>query len=64
MNDKQTPNQSTISRQRRSQLAAKARGECIQCFKPRGEDGTAEHCRKCADKRNRKRAAKSGLKSK
>lgn len=37
---------------RRAMVNAKASGNCIACFKPRRANGTAHHCRKCADKAN------------
>ena len=40
---------------------ARNRGDCINCYNPRGKNGTSHLCRKCADKRNagrrRRRAA-------
>lgn len=35
-----------------------ADGECQRCGSGRGEDGTAHHCRPCADAANRVRAAR------
>ena len=33
-----------MTRQRRWQLRQKAIGHCIICGRPRGEDGTKQHC--------------------
>jgi len=40
----------------RSRSSARERGLCIQCFQPRGINGTATHCRICADKRNKRKS--------
>lgn len=37
----------------------KAAGLCEECGKPRGEDGTAKHCRKCAIRHNKKQASRN-----
>lgn len=37
----------------------KAAGLCEECGKPRGEDGTAKHCRECAAQHNRKQASRN-----
>jgi hypothetical protein len=41
-----------VSRQRRWQIAQKAKGNCARCGKPRGENGTAELCERCRKKNN------------
>lgn len=42
----------------RQKQQRKEQGLCIDCGKPRGEDGTTIRCRRCADSRNRRRALK------
>ncbi len=50
-----------VSRQRLSQIWKRQRGLCENCGNPRGDTGTIEHCRACAEKKNagfRRRYAK------
>jgi hypothetical protein len=42
----------TVSRQRRWQQRVRAEGRCTECGQPRGDDGTNQHCRPCANKKN------------
>lgn len=47
---------------KRAKDRAKSAGRCIACYRPRGANGTANHCRQCADAINdykrRRRVAK------